>query len=315
MIAMTEKKKRQIDESPWKCPECDGRVVTDHDRGERHCEDCGLVIDSDMVDQGIDYRVYTEEHENRHRIGPPRSNTLHDKGLSTVIDTSMRDGHGRPLTGDMRRSVRRYSQLQKKSTITSSQDRNLVFAFTLITKKASHMGFSDDVKNETAHIYQRAVLENVIRGRSIRSVVASSFYLASRICKQDRTLDEIASGMGVSRKEVGRTAMFLKQKFKLVLPPPVPEAFVERYCQKAGLGNDIVSEARRLLGIVADAELLSGKSPMGWVAASIFTAVERVSDIEEAGITQKSTAKLCGVTEVTLRNRCNDLRELLRKRE
>ena len=227
----SNKKKRNLDGDDNTCPECHGHVVTDDVMGERHCELCGLVIDSNMISHRAEYRIYSDEQRNRERVGPPKSETLHDKGISTRIDTSMRDSHGRPLSSDGRRKAHRLLKWQYKSLMTNSQQRNLRHALDKITTKASQMGLSNDVRDETAHLYRRAVYENIIRGRSINSVVAASFYLACRICGQPRTVDEIAKNMGVSRKECGRIYRFMKRLFKLRLEPPTAQDFLERYCQ------------------------------------------------------------------------------------
>jgi len=251
MAKMTASKKtRKLPSDESVCPECGEQVVTDYDRGERHCDTCGLIVDSDMISHGQEYRVYSEEQKNRHRVGPPESETLHDKGLSTKIDHSMRDSHGRPLSSAARREVHRLMKWQHKLRISNSQERNLIYALQEINKKASQLELTADVQQETAHLYRRAVSENIIRGRSITSVIAASFYLAGRICGHPRTLDEIAREIGVSRKECGRIARFMKRKFKLKVDPPTADDFLERFCQMMDLPNKLFN-AQGILCIFA----------------------------------------------------------------
>ena len=41
-----------------KCPECGSRSLTrDETRGEVVCDDCGLVLEDNVIDQGAEWRV------------------------------------------------------------------------------------------------------------------------------------------------------------------------------------------------------------------------------------------------------------------
>ena len=71
-----------------KCPECGGRNLTrDETRGEVTCDDCGLVLEDNVIDQGAEWRVFSpEQGDQRARTGAPMPVMLHDKGLSTDLD-------------------------------------------------------------------------------------------------------------------------------------------------------------------------------------------------------------------------------------
>ena len=46
-------KTREGTEEVEKCPECGSKhLVRDYERGELTCEDCGLVLDDQFIDQG-----------------------------------------------------------------------------------------------------------------------------------------------------------------------------------------------------------------------------------------------------------------------
>ena len=45
-----------------KCPECGSRSLTrDETRGEVVCDDCGLVLEDNVIDQGAEWRVFSPE--------------------------------------------------------------------------------------------------------------------------------------------------------------------------------------------------------------------------------------------------------------
>ena len=70
------------------CPECGShKLIRDYSRAEVTCDECGLVISEDIIDTGPEWRAFDHEQgEKRGRVGAPMTYTIHDKGLSTMID-------------------------------------------------------------------------------------------------------------------------------------------------------------------------------------------------------------------------------------
>src|SRR2546426_12471262 len=66
------------------CPECRGdHLVRDYSRAEIVCEDCGLVLDDMIIDEGPEWRaVGSEQRESPERGGPPRASIAPPKGPS-----------------------------------------------------------------------------------------------------------------------------------------------------------------------------------------------------------------------------------------
>ena len=49
-------------EDTVKCSDCGSRELTrDETRGEVVCEDCGLVLEDNVIDQGAEWRVFSPE--------------------------------------------------------------------------------------------------------------------------------------------------------------------------------------------------------------------------------------------------------------
>ena len=71
------------------CPECGSEeLIGDYERAEVVCARCGLVIDENLVDMGPEWRAFDhEQRDKRTRVGAPITYTIHDKGLSTMIET------------------------------------------------------------------------------------------------------------------------------------------------------------------------------------------------------------------------------------
>ena len=74
---MAKRKTVEQVEEPLHCPECgSANLAYDETRGELVCQECGLVIDEGMIDQGPEWRAFDlEQGEKRARTGAP---DLHD---------------------------------------------------------------------------------------------------------------------------------------------------------------------------------------------------------------------------------------------
>ena len=60
---------------------------------------CGLVIDDEFIDRGPEWRAFdADQRMKRARSGAPMTLTIHDKGLSTMIDWRNKDSYGRAIS-------------------------------------------------------------------------------------------------------------------------------------------------------------------------------------------------------------------------
>ena len=156
------------------CPECGSHhLVRDYERGELLCEDCGLVLDDQFIDQGPEWRAFdVEQGEKRARTGAPMTYTIHDKGLSTEISWKNKDSYGKSIPTRNRAQLYRLRKWQRRIRVSNATERNLAFALSELDRMASAMGLPRNVRETAAMIYRKAVNKNLIRGRSIEGVVA-----------------------------------------------------------------------------------------------------------------------------------------------
>ncbi len=190
---MKSKEKQTIEETV-KCPECGGNHLSkDYSRAELVCQDCGLVIDEDLIDHGPEWRAFdTEQREKRARTGSPMTYMIHDKGLSTMIGWQNRDSYGKSIPTRNRAQLFRLRKWQRRIRISNATERNLAAALSNLDRMASAMSLPRTVRETAAMIYRKAALKNLIRGRSVEGVTAASLYAACRQCNVPRTLDEIS---------------------------------------------------------------------------------------------------------------------------
>ena len=305
---MKSKEKQKIEETV-KCTECGGNHLSkDYSRAELVCQDCGLVIDEDLIDHGPEWRAFdSEQREKRARTGSPMTYMIHDKGLSTMISWKNRDSYGKSIPTRNRAQLFRLRKWQRRIRISNATERNLATALSSLDRMASGMNLPRTVRETAAMIYRKAALKNLIRGRSVESVTAASLYAACRQCNVPRTLDEIARTANMSRKEIGRNYRYISRELSLKLLPTTPQDYISRFCSELKLSGDTQGKVMAILKEAADAELTSGRGPTGIAAASIYVASILCGDRR----TQREVSEVAGVTEVTIRNRYKELAQKL----
>ncbi len=292
-----------------KCSECgSGKLVRNYERAELVCSGCGFIIHDKIMDMGPEWRAFDQEQrERRGRVGAPMTFTIHDKGLSTMIDWRDRDSHGKDLTPKRRAQIYRLRKWQRRIRVSDATERNLAFALSEIDRMSSHLGLPRNVREAAAVIYRRAVEERLIRGRSIEGVAAAALYAACRECKVPRTLDEIADVSRVTKKEIGRSYRFIARELLIHLRPTSPTDYIPRFGSELGLSGEVQSKAIELLKEATKKGLTSGRGPTGVAAAAIYIA----SVLYGERRTQRDVADVARVTEVTVRNRYKELCEKL----
>lgn len=281
----------------------------DAERAEVVCNTCGLVLEDGMVDRGPDWRAFdSEQMERRSHAGAPLTYTLHDMGLSTVIDWRNKDASGNNISASKRAQMYRLRKWHQRIRVSNSLERNLAQALTEIEAVASRLDLPKAVREISAKIYRKAVERGLTRGRSIDGVSAAAIYFACRECSVPRTLDEISDASKLNRKEIGKTYRFVSRELGLNPKPTSPMDYIERFGSELDLSGEVRSKAREILNMAMSREITSGRGPTGVSAAALYIA----SVIMGERKTQKDVAQVAGVTEVTIRNRYKELVEKLR---
>ena len=288
-----------------KCKACKNDVfVLDEFRGEKICSICGLVLKSKIIDPGPEWRAFdADQKKKRTRVGAPLTYTIHDKGLSTIIDFRDRDVFGRKISPRIKAQVYRLRKWQRRIRVSDAMERNLTFALSELDRMASALSLPKNLRETASKIYRNAVKNHLIRGRSIEGVAAASIYASCRLCKIPRTLQEIAEVARVDKKEIGRCYRFISHKLALNAGPTSPVEYISRFASGLKLSGKCQSTARHILQVASKKGLTSGRGPTGVAAAALYLA----SVLEKERRTQRDIAKIAQVTEVTVRNRFKEL--------
>jgi len=288
------------------CPECDGRLETDEAHGETVCADCGLVVEDEAVDRGPEWRAFdAAEKDEKSRVGAPTTKMMHDDGLSTTIGWQNKDAYGNSLSSKKRQKMQRLRTWNERFRTRDSKERNLKQALGEIDRMASSLGLPEDVRETASVIYRRALDEDLLPGRSIEGVATAALYAAARQAGTPRQLDEVAAVSRVDDMEFKRAYRYIVRELGLEVRPADPASYLARFASELELSDEVERTARELVESAKEAGIHSGKSPVGLAAAAVYAG----SMLANEKVTQSAVGEVASVSEVTIRNRYQELLE------
>jgi transcription initiation factor TFIIB len=287
------------------CNKKEGQAVTDPESGEVICSNCGMVMVEAVSENRSEWRAFkTEEANQRSRTGTPTSLARHDMGLATIIGRTDKDASGRGLDASMRSTMERLRTWDSRIQVYSPADRNLRQAFGMLERVKDKLGLSATIIEKTAYIYRKAQERGLVRGRTIRSVMAAAIYITCREMAMSRTLNDVAFLNNIKRKELARTIRLLILELDIKIPILDPIKCVVRVANKVNLNEKTKRQAMDIMHNVTKSGISAGKDPMGLAGSVLYLSSKNSGE----NITQMDIAEAAGVTEVTIRNRFKDLR-------
>lgn len=286
------------------CPECDGRLAADERRGERVCQECGLVVSEDEIDHGPEWRAYdSKERDQKSRVGAPTTKMMHDKGLSTNIGWQNKDAYGNSLSSRQREKMKRLRTWNERFRTRDHSERNLKQALGEMERMGSALGLAEEVRETASVIYRRALEEDLLPGRSIEGVATAALYAAARQMSRPRSISEVAAVSRVDEAEFTRAYRYINRELGLAVEPADPLQFLDRVLDGLDLSEETRRCARDLLRDAKGTGVFNGKSPVGLAAAAVYAAGQLTGEQP----TQDAVGDAAGVSSVTIRNRYTEL--------
>lgn len=291
------------------CPECTSEhLVKDYHRAEILCQECGLVLNERLLDRGPEWRSLELSHKSRReRTGPPSTVLAHDKGLTTQIGWKNTDAFGKYIPHKSRAQMFRLRQWQHRIRTSKIGERTLAQGLGEVSNLSGRMGLPKQIREDAAVLYRRAANKNLARGRSIKELAAASVYAACRQSNVPRTLEEVILDEPLDKRSVGRAYREMARELRLSYKPQTPEDYMSRFCNRLDLDQSVHRKCLEIAERIRGKRMVSGVTPTGVAAAIIYTACLKMK-IEK---TQREIGRVCGVTEVTLRNRFKEIALLL----
>lgn len=294
-----------------RCKRCSkNSVITDNVTGEKFCKSCGYVHSGIIVDSGQEWLSFADDNANRARAGAPTSLTMHDMGLSTVINPSNKDASGKPLTASMKSTIERLRTWDSRGQVHNSADRNLRQALSELNRLKDKLSLSASVVEKAAYIYRKAIEKKLVRGRSISGMIGSALYAACRDTAIPRTIKDVSLASNIKKKDIARCYRLLVKELDLKMPVVDSIQCIARIASMINISEKTKRNAIKILQNSQKNKESAGKDPMGLAAAALYLSCVRNGE----SMTQRDIAEAANVTEVTIRNRYKGLKENQSKR-
>lgn len=179
-----------------------------------------------------------------------------------------------------------------------------------ITRVSGELGLSESTQQMAASLFEQYAEQEDIAGHALEVLAVACLYAACKVESIPLSPDDFANV-----PETAFTRVILLRRVKSIastlgLNPRAffdPTQYVDHYCEDLGLGDEVAERAHEILTIADEAGIGGGKSPTGRAAAAIYNACLE----SDSKVTQTEIGNAADVSEVTVRNRYQDQRELL----
>jgi len=261
-----------------RCEECNGNLVYDSVRGETYCEDCGLVVEENIIDTRREWRVFsTRDFNERSRTGPAETYMLHDKGLGSEIF----------LKGKLR-------TLNKRIKFVRGSDRSKVTAINLAVKVCGDLHLPRYAVEDVCFYLNKVYSAGRTKGRPLEMVVAGTVYFVCRMRRIAKSATEIARVTGVKKKNVIKFYRVVVDVTGHNFKSFTVREYVDRYCAELRMFD----KKDRVIELVSGIDDGSGKVNS---RVAVAGAIYKVVCDEHLPIQQSKIMEVTGVSGTSIR--------------
>ncbi len=261
------------------CPVCGGPLVTDRERGEVVCAQCGLVVAESAVDVGPEWRVFDEREKRRVGTAPLK--------LVVKTDMAVKPEHGA-----------RWRMLAKFHRETMhGYERRLAAIGGELKRIKECAGLPQSVVEEAEALVKKYF--EVVAGFPPEVVAVAVLWTAAKAAGAPRPLEDFLKCSKADKGRVRKVAWRLKEEMRLGGKPSI-EDYVKTLAARVNLPAPIVKAAVELLE--RNRRVLFGKNP--WVSAA---AALWLASFKKLGLLTR-LAEAAGTTPASIRNAANRLR-------
>jgi len=261
------------------CPVCGGPVITDRERGEVVCAQCGVVVAESAVDTGPEWHVSDEREKRCVRTAPLK--------LVIKADMAVKPEHGVQW--------RRLAKFHRETL--HGYERRLVKIGAELKRVRECAGLPQNVVEEAEALVKKYF--EVVAGFPPEVVAVAVLWTAAKATGVPRPLEDFLKCSKADESRVRRVAWRLKEAVKLGGKPSI-EDYVKTLAARVGLPAPVARSAVELLE--RNRRLLFGKNPWVSAAAALWLASLKKLDL------LKRLAEAAGTTPVSIRKAADRMR-------
>ena len=287
-----------------KCEVCASDVILTDD-GFLTCKNpaCSILYKDESLDQTAEWRYYgADDNQNSDptRCGMPVNPLLKESSYGCKV---MCDGGS--YSQDMMK-IRRYTEWQSMPYREKAQ----YDMFQKITTLAQNRGISKMIIDEALRVHKRISEHKTFRSLNRDGVVGASIYIACKIHNCPRTPKEIATIFNLDNTSatkgcknavgiINELESNLDNSEKTNFCKTKPEAFIERYCSRLSINDELTKVCQFIAVMIEKQNLIPENTPHS-IASGIIYFVACMCNLP---ITKKDVNRISDMSEVTI-NKC-----------
>ena len=287
-----------------KCEVCASDVVLTDD-GFLTCKNpaCSILYKDESLDQSAEWRYYgADDNQNSDptRCGMPVNPLLKESSYGCKVMCE-----GGSYSQDMMK-IRRYTEWQSMPYREKAQ----YDMFQKITIFAQNKGISKMIIDEALRVHKRISEHKTFRSLNRDGVVGASIYIACKIHNCPRTPKEIATIFNLDNTSatkgcknavsiINELESNLDNSEKTNFCKTKPEAFIERYCSRLSINDELTKVCQFIAVMIEKQNLIPENTPHS-IASGIIYFVACMCNLP---ITKKDVNRISDMSEVTI-NKC-----------
>lgn len=286
------------------CEVCSSEVVLTDD-GFLTCKNpaCSILYKDESLDQSAEWRYYgADDNQNNDptRCGMPVNPLLKESSYGCKVMCE-----GGSYSQDMLK-IRRYTEWQSMPYREKAQ----YDMFQKITTLAQNRGISKMIIDEALRVHKRISEHKTFRSLNRDGVVGASIYIACKIHNCPRTPKEIASIFNLDNTSatkgcknavsiINELESNLDNSEKTNFCKTKPEAFIERYCSRLAINDELTKLCQFIAVMIEKQNLIPENTPHSIASGIIYF----VACMCHLSITKKDVNRVSDMSEVTI-NKC-----------
>lgn len=284
------------------CDRCNF-VVQVGDEGYLQCTNpkCGILF-KDTLDQTAEWRYYganDNQGSDPTRCGMPINPLLVESSFGCKLICGGKSSY------EMKK-IRRYTEWQSMPYKEKSQYDE----FERIKVMANNSGIPKFIIDDALFYHKKISEERTFRALNRDGIIAASIYISGRINNFPRTAKEIATVFNLDNTSATKgckNAIIIINKLeknvvgneKTVLCETRPVSFIERYCSKLNINDELTNVCKFIALCIEKKNLIPENTPHS-VAAGVVYFVCQMCNLN---ITKKDVRIVSEISEVTI-NKC-----------
>jgi transcription initiation factor TFIIB len=301
MECLYENSVNQIKESGM-CGFCDGILVISEE-GFPICSNnsCGIIY-KNTLDYSPEWRFYGADDKNTNdptRCGNPINPLLVESSFGCKVLCSTKS------TYEMRK-IRKWTEWQSMP----HKEKSLYDEFQFITIMAQNAGIPKIFIDDAMAIHKDISEQKMFRGMNRDGIKSASIYISCRLNGCPRTAHEIAeifkldktsatNGCSMAVSILHNIQRNYEPSRQTELCSTKPSAFIERYCSKLNMNNELTMLSKFIAKKVEDNNIINDNTPHSIAAGIVYFIAQNCN----MNINKLDIKVICGVSEVTI-NKC-----------